>query len=247
MTEAGFKEEKAARHALDCSGSLTVLKRRLSRMRSTAQPVWARSEIANQLAPRTLIGCWQDVSKADNEAVSLVMGKSYDEVANLVTQAAALPDAPLFRVRSLCSLNSREESWLLLADRLRDDQSATWSDLAVRGLTTDAPQNGPTRCKRNSKSHMESYSETLRTGIAETLALLAAYPAKPGTARPTDSIDVENLVNRILGGNPGWQRWAALRSQLPLLAEAAPGPFLDAVKSELRAKKRLGKVRSHTG
>jgi transcriptional regulator with XRE-family HTH domain len=234
LTEAGFKEEKAARHALDCSGSLTVLKRRLSRMPSTAQPDWARSEIANQLAPLTLIGCWQDVSTADNDAVSLVMGKSYDGVANLVTQAAALPDAPLFRVRGLCSLTSREESWLLLADRLRDDQLAKWNDVAVRILTADDPQTGSPRRIRKSKS-AKSYSESLRTGIAETLALVAAYPTKSGTSGAAHSINAQNLVHRILGGSPGWQRWSTLRGQLPLLAEAAPEAFLDAIRSELRA------------
>ncbi len=88
----------------------------------------------------------------------------------------------------------------------------------------------------NQSRSPESYSESLRTGIAETLALLAAYRGTSGTTRATDSIDVEHLVRRILGGNPGWKRWAALSSQLPLLAEAAPAAFLEAVKSELRSK-----------
>ena len=238
LIEAGFEEERAAKHALDCSGSLTVLKRRLSRMPSTAQPEWARSEIANQLAPLTLIGCWQDVSKADNDAIASIMGCSYADVADLVIRAAALPDAPLFRVRGLCSLTSREESWLLLTERLRNDQIAVWTDLAVRILTADEPQVeiGGRRRIRKQKTQSEFYSESLRTGIAETLALLAAYRTRTGTNRPTDSINVENIVHRILDGNPGWQRWASLRNQLPLLAEAAPDAFLDAIESELRAQ-----------
>ena len=183
-----------------------------------------------------LIGCWQNVSQADKDAVSRVMGKTYADVAELVHQAATLTDAPLFRIRGLCSLTSREESWLLLGDRLRDDQIAIWTELAVRILTTDEPPAGKRRRTRKSKSQPESYSETLRTGIAETLALLAAYRGTSGTTRATDSIDVEHLVRRVLGGNPGWKRWAALSSQLPLLAEAAPAAFLEAVKSELRSK-----------
>ena len=175
LMEAGFKEAKASRHAQDCSGSLTVLKRRLSYLPSTAQPEWARSDLSNELAPLALIGCWQDVSQPDNKAVALIMGKTYAEVADLVTRAAARPDAPLFRVRGLCSLTSREESWLLLADRLREDQLAIWSDIAVRTLTADDQQTGAPRRIRKANAKSESYSETLRTGIAETLALLAAY------------------------------------------------------------------------
>ena len=91
----------------------------------------------------------------------------------------------------------------------------------------DAPVN---------QSRSPSRTQRHATGIAETLALLAAYRGTSGTTRATDSIDVEHLVRRVLGGNPGWKRWAALSNQLPLLAEAAPAAFLEAVKSELRSK-----------
>jgi transcriptional regulator with XRE-family HTH domain len=237
LTEAGLEEEKANKHALDCSGSLTVLKRRLASIPATAQPEWARSEIANQLAPLILIGCWQDVVKADTDVVARVTGKSYAEVADLVNHAATLSDAPLFRVQGLCSLTSREDSWLLLGDRLREDQLATWNQLAVQVLTEDEFENRPRRrTSRKSKGQTEGYSESLRTGIAETLALRSAFPTKPGTLRATDSISADYIVSQILGGNPGWKRWAALSSQLPLLAEAAPDAFLNAIESELRVQ-----------
>ncbi len=233
---AGFEEEAAQKHAIDCSGSLTVLKRRLSRFPATTEPAWSRSEIADKLAPLVLIGCWEDGSIADNGIVSRIMERGYAEVAALVSHAATLPDPPLFRVRGLCSLTSREDSWVLLARRLRDDQLKAWQKLAVQVLTADAPQKVSQPFSHESGAEPEAYSESLRLGIAETLALFAVYPNEFGANRAVDAATVDYVVKRVLGGTPGWRRWAALRRQLPLLAEAAPGAFLDAIESELRAK-----------
>jgi hypothetical protein len=227
LKQAGFDEETARKQAFDCSGSLAVLKRRLSRVPSTTEPEWARSEFASQLAPLVLVGCWEDASSADNDAVSRILGKSYTDVASLVRHAATLRDPPLFRISGFCSLTSREDSWVLLARRLHGAQLRAWMELAVEVLTADDSQN---RVPRRSKAKFQAYSETLRTGIAETLVLLAVFPTDLGTGPG----EVGHIVQHVLGGNPGWKRWAALRQQLPLLAEAAPDAFLDAIESELR-------------
>lgn len=234
LIEAGFDEQDARKHALDCSGSLTVLKRRLSRVPATTEPAWSRDELADQIAPLVLIGCWEDASIADNELVSQMLGKSYADVASLVRRAATLPDPPLFRVRGLCSLTSREDSWFLLARRLHDAQLDTWQEFAVRVLTSGDIADKPRRLSRRSKATLQGFSESLRTGIAETLVLLEVFPKEIATTRPADFL-AEHVVQRVLGDGPGCERWAALGRQLPLLAEAAPNAFLNALKAELRA------------
>ena len=79
-----------------------------------------------------------------------------------------------------------------------------------------------------------THSQTLRTGLAETLALLAAKPD-----RIQGAIDlpgrVDNLVRKLLKGK-NWRRWASLSPQLPLLAEAAPDAFLEAADHDLETE-----------
>jgi hypothetical protein len=233
LINAGFDEDKARKEARHSSGSLTVLKRRLSKVPATSEPAWARSELASKLAPLVLIGSWEDVSSADNDIVSQITGSSYADIATLASQATMLPDPPMYRIRGLCSLTSREDSWALLARYLRHDQLQAWEDVAVRVLTGDDATPRPRRISRRAATRSETFSEALRTGIAETLVLLSVFPKE---LEPRLSIDylAERVVQRALGNTPGWKRWHALQQQLPLLAEAAPDTFLNALEAELR-------------
>jgi hypothetical protein len=73
----------------------------------------------------------------------------------------------------------------------------------------------------------------LRSGLAETLALLGSFPASltSVTAGAADATAV--LTVRAILDNADWKQWAGLNDVLPLLAEAAPGAFLDAVERAL--------------
>ena len=102
---------------MDCGRSLTVLKRRLSRVPATTEPEWSRSEIAIGLAPLTLIGSWEGTSPADQNALARIIGHDYSEIAEMITRASVMPDSPLFSVRGMWSLTSREDSWVLFAAR----------------------------------------------------------------------------------------------------------------------------------
>ena len=79
------------------------------------------------------------------------------------------------------------------------------------------------------------FSQALRTGLAETLALLGARPDRLGDAAGIRG-KVAQIVQKLLDGQ-GWLRWASLSSQLALLAEAAPEAFLDAAERDLKAIK----------
>ena len=78
-----------------------------------------------------------------------------------------------------------------------------------------------------------AHSRLLRAGLAESLALLRSHPKALtsctfGKAESTAAL----AVRRILA-DADWVRWASLNDLLPLLAEAAPGEFLDAVEKAL--------------
>ena len=78
-----------------------------------------------------------------------------------------------------------------------------------------------------------NHSALLREGLAETLALVGskstALPScSQGKAEATAILAVRRLLSEA-----SWDRWASLDSHLPLLAEAAPDEFLDAVESVL--------------
>ncbi len=79
------------------------------------------------------------------------------------------------------------------------------------------------------------HSCRLRKGLAETLALLGTYPKAlsscvDGAVEVTARIAVKEILS---DGN--WELWASLNDVLPLLAEAAPDSFLEAVDSAIHS------------
>ena len=78
-----------------------------------------------------------------------------------------------------------------------------------------------------------AHSNLLRQGLAESLALLGSYPdalksCSFGKAEATASSIVRTLLS-----DADWISWASLNKILPLLAEAAPEQFLNAVENSL--------------
>ncbi|MQA92350.1 MAG: hypothetical protein GEU90_19340 [Gemmatimonas sp.] len=85
-------------------------------------------------------------------------------------------------------------------------------------------------------------SGALRNGLAQTLALLGSRSSDlPGGAgQDWASRIVRDILERA---DEDWRQWATLAPVLPLLAEAAPGEFLDAVERGVRSVEPiLGKL-----
>ena len=81
------------------------------------------------------------------------------------------------------------------------------------------------------------YSAALREGIAETIALLGARGDGTPQGEPEGSSWRARRLVRELLMNADARRWFSIGSFLPLLAEAAPDEFLDAIESDLRKAK----------
>ena len=80
------------------------------------------------------------------------------------------------------------------------------------------------------------YSEQLRGGLAEILALSAGLASENLLTDDYNFIGrARRIVSRLLPGGCSWKRWASIGNLLPLLAEAAPEEFLDAVAQDLKS------------
>jgi hypothetical protein len=76
----------------------------------------------------------------------------------------------------------------------------------------------------------------LRSGLAESLALLGSYPKALSSCSLHKPEAIAVLCVREVLDNAGWIIWATLNDVLPLLAEANPNEFLDAVEGTLNNK-----------
>jgi hypothetical protein len=123
-----------------------------------------------------------------------------------------------------------------LGNRLTDDDLDRFEAVAKSVLGERDPKLELPKEERYAASiHNKElkHSPLLRKGLAETLALMGSRPqalsaCSMGKAETTAILVVRSLLNKA-----DWERWASLDSHLPLLAEAAPDEFLDAVESVL--------------
>jgi hypothetical protein len=84
------------------------------------------------------------------------------------------------------------------------------------------------------KSH--KYSNELRRGVAEILALSTGLAAENLVTDDCDFVGRgRRIVSQLLPAECSWKRWASIGSLLPLLAEAAPEEFLNAVARDLKS------------
>jgi transcriptional regulator with XRE-family HTH domain len=238
LVSSGLEEERARRSAREAGGSLAVLKRLLGRLPGTIGPVWSRPSEASALMPMLLAGSWDETSEADRSAMARLSGRSYEVIAEIAERWRTATDAPLMRVGSRWSLVSRDDSWHLLASAVTRDALGRFKQVALGVLAEDDPAyQAPPDRRWMARLHPESprYSQWLRAGLAETLAILGTRPGRLDEISELKawSYEVDRVVQELLD-NQDWVRWASLSDVLPLLAEAAPDAFLTAIERDLK-------------
>ena len=236
---SGMTEKEASKIARSSGGSLTVMKRAISRFPTTKQPVWSESGNARELIPFVLTGGWDDTHDADQRAIGRLSGKPYEENLQTITFWLNSSDSPVLHVLTNWSLMSREDSWRLLAPSITRQHLDAFEEIAVEVLSeVDPKYELPIKERRYATIDGKAlkYSHQIRSGICETLALLGC---KSGDGLIQGHIDpperlAERIIGKLLNGQTSWQQWASLSDLLPVLAEVGPEAFLRAVKDGLR-------------
>lgn len=237
LKKAGFVEERAERLSRECGGYLDVLQRLAVPNSGSAAPLWARDADGASMLPFTLIGSWDHSTASDRDVVAQITGQSYEKTSEFAAGWLPRPESPFRRTGSQWQLTSREDAWIHLAPRLTPAHLEQFTTVALAVLSEDDPSfemKPDERMFAAIHGKVLSHSGRLREGIAETLALLGSglmpLPALPGS----DGTPFAAKVVRVLLSNARTtHRWFTLSPILPLLAEAAPDEFMEAVERDL--------------
>ena len=164
------------------------------------------------------------------------MIKNTEQWTSSVREASLLPEKPIEQQDGRWKVAQRLGSWKAIGPRIFDDYLDRLQKVAVDVLTERDPQfdlDPDKRYAANILGKVLKHSYDLRKGLAETLALLGNYPefltsCTLGKPEATARIAVRKILK-----NATWETWSSLNDVLPLLAEAAPNDFLDAVEDSL--------------
>jgi hypothetical protein len=236
LKHAGLQERQADEVGKLARLNLLAARRRLANKRELYQPNWAQAPVSKTVRRTALIGRWNENADADRTLVEKAVGITYDTLREQIATLAAGGDPLLARVSSTVGVVSPIDAWLLLRSELRRDDFEAFHDAARTIFMELDPRFDLSREERWRASLLgktRQYSNEIRQGLATTLALLGAYGGRPVEGASITSREWAAWIIRDVlaaaNADTTCHLWASLADVLPLLAEAAPSEFLDAV------------------
>ena len=203
------------------------------------QTVWAQHPDATYLALAVLIGAWNEEGQDDRNAITQLLGISYEEWLKKAREILHCPGSPLSLNNGIWKVVNRSELWSLLGSRILDHDLDKFKSLAISTLSEPDPAFELPPEERHAASihgKVLKCSQALRKGISEGLAILGSNPDACGNCSPGEAKATCKLVLWAILSDADWVLWGSLDSLLPALAEAAPDEFLDAVETALSLK-----------
>lgn len=234
LTKAGYSAPRIKVLVEPSSSLLASVKRRLENLSDA--PSYANGPGARSLAQFGLLGRLHGGNAKDIEAFERVLGKSFGEWLEIVRPEVLKPGTPLTQQNQHWKVVARGEAWSALGRWLDDDDLNRLQEVAVAILGEDDPTIDIPKEDRWAASikgkHLEG-SGAMRKGLAETLALLGSRSGALVQCSTGHAEMVAISVVRKLLKDADWKRWMSLHDLLPMLAEAAPEQFLEAVEGAL--------------
>lgn len=236
LKDAGVPEPDLDRCTRAGNKSLIALRRVATRFRSRDPEAWS-SDLADRPVRRVWIaGAWSQSRSGDIEVMEALAGVGPDQLEERLTAVIRQPDPLFTKVGSTWAVAAVEDSWRVARNYITDAdlQALERTVQTVLGaidprLELPAEERWLAAIYGKTRIH----SADLRKGIGRSLALLGArgdelWLSAGRSARQWVERVLWNLFERAVQDDSG-QLWASMEDVVPLLAEAAPDPFLRAL------------------
>ena len=225
---------------MDCGASLTVFHRRLSCFPEERGANWRRDGVkAALLIPAAMLGQWLETSDFQRQVLTRLVGTDrWDEFKSCFNEYLKQHDAPVWRYESHCGVVSKLDAFFSLRDEFtaevldrfyqtvatvlqQPDTQANVVELAGLGLPIVSRDQPLARTRRQ---------------LMDTAAFLSKYGSQLLQRRcPYDfvkqGIDLMNALLQPLSV----EKLRQAGTELPLLAETAPGRFLRMLEDDWKS------------
>jgi len=244
LESLGFTPDLAEAVARQSGYSPTVLRRQRSTVQAIRQPPWAGdTDKVRSLVPLMFVGAWRQSAKADIEILEVLAGQPYAAIEAEHARLLALDDSPVWSAGDHRGVISKFDALHAVAAHVTVSHLQQFLEyaeyvLSERNPALDLPDDEQWKAALYKKTR--DHSSTLRSGICETLVLLATRGKDLFFART--GMDVARAVGQLIHKLLSPLSFDKLRSHerdLPRYAEAAPDIFLSLIESDLRTPQPL--------
>jgi hypothetical protein len=225
---------RAAQLATECGRSVTVLARRMPGINHPV-PDWA-SHAAVTLLPALLAGAWDASNPHDCIVLAQLAGVAdYWKWEALLQPLLLVDDPPIEYQKPIWKVRAPVDAFVILGSKLGKGEFEGLQKaciLVLRELDRNLEKSGTELMMADAGV---DHSDWLRDGLATTLLMISTLhdvasfgPALASHGGP------EQWVGGLIAGLPGLatdgRLLASLQRALPILAEAAPLPFVQALE-----------------
>lgn len=240
----GYTPEKAEQQALACGGSVSVWSvwNRFESNALGAVPGWCQSGEIPHTVPAVMAAGWDENLPADKDALSNLSLCSYSSFRSSVSKHLESEPPLLQRVGNIYSVLAPTVAFALMAKNITREQLTALENAITDVFSRIEPQLNEAWEATPSvplSSAREHHSEWLRRGLLETLLRISVFGDVLDAAHVAhDFGGCQAFVDRVARKNAYFRSeprfLAALSENLPVLAEAAPLPFVEALEELLQ-------------
>ncbi|MEU5655030.1 hypothetical protein ABZ802_05345 [Streptomyces sp. NPDC047737] len=240
LQSTGMPYERAARFGALGRRSLLALRRALAHHPEPLTP--ERASTLDVVRRRLLLlNSWNGDNQEDRYVVAQCLGLAYEEVQERAREFSVGTDIPfLGHLDENWHVLATEDAWKLFGSSLTSDDLQALRTAALQVLAETDPTldlEPGERWRAGLMGVRRRYSHTLRTGLAQSLALLGTLGADlRGPQGITGVCWARGVVRDLLeqaNSDDTYSLWLSLGDVLTLLAEAAPEEFVEAMHEGL--------------
>jgi hypothetical protein len=241
----GVPHERAQDLARFARRSVEAFQRAASAPGAERSPVWARLLTTPVTRRAWLVGKWSERRSGDLDALADLFGLPYDQAREELATLSAGPDPLLVVVGETWAVVSLDEAWRYGQPQLQPPDLVAFELLIQNVLGAVDPRLElpvKERWMAAVRGRVQVHSSDLRDGVAGVLALLGARGDEVGIGSGTVGAWLRRAMWQLFkraNDNPSGQLWASLTDVMPLLAEAVPDVFLEAVQKGLEGDQPL--------
>jgi hypothetical protein len=230
----GLSEQHAEQTYSDTHGYLEPILRHTKLIPLDRIPTTWSTKISSDVLFAVLFATeWEENNKDDRKAIASLAGMDYESLEKVITELSKQSDPPIRLLGNVWQVISKIDMWHIIAPRLSKLQLERLGIVAKQLITDIDPSfdlEPEERYMASIKGAIPLYSSRLKQGVADSLALLAAYGDNyliETNWKPSDYVRI--WVRQIFETSKDAKTWYSIGRSLPSLAEAAPEEFLLAV------------------
>ncbi|MCF8275585.1 MAG: hypothetical protein K9J17_02530 [Flavobacteriales bacterium] len=234
LVKLGIDYDQARRFIKESANNITLLKERLGFPPLNVD--WNKAEFATDLLAALIVGKWNEESSGDKKILETISGLPYEQYVQKLSRWKSDPVPPIIQIGSTWRISSPLIVWRNLAEYISHEHMVSFKKafeevlLNNKPIEVDVPNHAFTFFSRE-----YMYSSDCREGLCQSMILVALYGVGLKLFSDGDSQSwVDEIVAQMLDRADS-QLWISLDRIMPLIAEASPESFIQAVLDSLNS------------